>query len=242
MISVCVATYNGENYIKEQIDSILCQLSKEDEIIISDDGSTDSTLEILKSYKDCRIKILHHKHNTSYTHSADYTTHNFENALLHAKGEYIFLSDQDDVWLANKVEVMKTKLQDYGLVVSDCMVVDSRLNVIYPSYFAIHRTKKGIFNNLYINAFHGACMAFRKEILNQAIPFPNSDVGHDFWLGLIATHYYSVEFINQPLILYRRHNNTVSPSGGKSSYNIKYKIIYRLRTVIELLKRLIKLL
>ena len=84
-------------------------------------------------------------------------------------------------------------------------------------------------------------MAFRKEVLNQAIPFPNSDVGHDFWLGLIATHYYSVEFINQPLILYRRHNNTVSPSGGKSSYNIKYKIIYRLRTVIELLKRLIKL-
>lgn len=239
MISVCVATYNGENYIKEQIDSILCQLSKEDEIIISDDGSTDSTLEILKSYKDSRIKILRHKHNTSYTHSADYTTHNFENALLHAKGEYIFLSDQDDVWLPNKVEVMKTKLLDYGLVVSDCMVVDSQLSVIHPSYFAIHRTKKGVINNLYINAFHGACMAFRKEVLNQAIPFPNSDVGHDFWLGLIATHYYSVEFINQPLILYRRHDNTVSPSAKGSTLPISYRIQYRLITIFELCRRIL---
>ena len=239
MISVCIATHNGGEYIKEQIDSILCQLSKEDEIVISDDGSDDSTLDILNLYKDPRIKILRYKHDISYMRSADYTTHNFENALLHAQGEYIFLSDQDDIWLPNKVEIMKAKLQDNGLVVSDCVVVDSKLNVIHPSYFTIHRTKKGILNNLCINAFHGACMAFRKEILDQAIPFPHSNVGHDFWLGLIATHYYSVEFIDQPLILYRRHSNTVSPSAKGSTLPIAYRIKYRLITISELCRRIL---
>ena len=90
MISVCMATYNGEKYIQEQIDSILCQLSKDDELVISDDHSTDATCDIIKSYNDRRIKLF-------LNELAKGVTHNFENALLHSKGDIIFLADQDDV-------------------------------------------------------------------------------------------------------------------------------------------------
>lgn len=104
MISVCIATYNGGKYIKEQLDSILFQLGKDDEVIISDDSSTDDTLSILESYHDERIVIL----TNQKFHSPVY---NFENALKSAKGDFIFLSDQDDIWEPTKVEVMLDSLK-----------------------------------------------------------------------------------------------------------------------------------
>ena len=88
MISVCIATYNGEKYLAEQLDSILLQVSEEDELIISDDGSTDGTIDIIMSYHDNRVKVLHHI--SSPGSSFVKATRNFENALLHAHGDYIF--------------------------------------------------------------------------------------------------------------------------------------------------------
>ncbi|MEK5777350.1 glycosyltransferase, partial [Acinetobacter nosocomialis] len=99
MISVCLATYNGEKYIVEQLTSILSQLSPTDEVIISDDHSTDETLLLIKSLNDPRIKIITNELGKGYTK-------NFENAINHSSGDYIFLSDQDDVWVENKVELM----------------------------------------------------------------------------------------------------------------------------------------
>ena len=108
MISVCMATYNGERYIKRQIDSILYQLGEDDELIISDDGSTDRTLEIIKKYNDSRIKIYEHIKKAELSkvkklRNFYYATSNFENALIHSRGEYIFLADQDDIWESEKV-------------------------------------------------------------------------------------------------------------------------------------------
>ena len=96
-ISVCIATYNGERYIREQLDSILSQLSLDDEVIISDDGSKDSTIEIISSYLDSRIKVF--KNNGKHGYVG-----NFENALNHSSGDFIFLSDQDDIWELQKIE------------------------------------------------------------------------------------------------------------------------------------------
>ncbi len=96
MISVCMATYNGEKYIERQLDSILAQLKENDELIISDDGSTDRTAEILARYgTDKRIRILH-----GSFHSPIY---NFENAIKQAQGDYIFMADQDDIWLPGRI-------------------------------------------------------------------------------------------------------------------------------------------
>jgi len=112
-ISVCMATYNGERYLKEQLDSILKQLSFTDEIIISDDGSQDRTIEIIESFGDSRIKLFHStQQNLIY---------NFENALSKASGDIIFLSDQDDIWYENKVEKSMYHLQKYGLVFSNAL-------------------------------------------------------------------------------------------------------------------------
>ena len=104
MISVGLASYNGERYIREQVDSIIAQLDSIDELVISDDGSTDGTLDILASYNDPRIHVYHNEENHG-------VNGNFENALKHSQGDYIFLSDQDDVWLPGKVEACLKALE-----------------------------------------------------------------------------------------------------------------------------------
>ena len=137
MISVCMATYNGQKYIKEQIDSILCQLGPADELVISDDHSTDLTPDIIKSYDDKRIKFF-------YNELKKGVTHNFENALLKSKGDILFLADQDDVWLPNKIEVTFNLMKQMEcvncvetpiLVHTDLKVVDIYLKNIKSSMF-----------------------------------------------------------------------------------------------------------
>ena len=177
MISVCIATFNGEKYIREQLTSILLQLSDDDEIIISDDLSTDHTLDIINELHDKRIRVLHHSKG-KYRYSFDYTTHNIENAINHSQGDVIFLADQDDVWLPNKIEVMMPYLEQYDLVLSDCTVVDENLRIQHLSYFDLVSSKQGIFRNLMKNAYLGCCMAFKRKLLKYALPFPSSMVAH----------------------------------------------------------------
>lgn len=157
MISVCIATYNGSKYIKEQIDSILPQLDECDEIIVSDDSSTDNTLSILKSYHDRRIIIFTNQKFNS-------PIYNFENALKHAKGDIIFLSDQDDIWEFNKVQVMISFLQKKSLVVSDCYIINQDKNVICDSLFNGKVPNAGVFINILRNHYIGCCMAFRRVL------------------------------------------------------------------------------
>lgn len=240
MISVCITTHNGEKYIKEQIDSILPQISSEDEIIVSDDNSTDKTLDIVTNFKDDRIKILHHKQNDNKFEYPFYkVTKNFENALLHARGEIIFLADQDDVWLENKVKKILPLLEKKILVVHDCFIVDYKREIINSSYFNINRSKSGVINNIINCSYLGCCMAFRKELLESALPFPQKPIAHDIWLGLLAELTRNVLFYDEKLIYYRRHDTNVSTSSNKSKFSLKIKISYRLILIFELIKRLI---
>ena len=221
MISVCVATYNGEKFIREQIDSILCQLSSDDEIIVSDDGSTDGTIVIINCIGDKRIRIIEgpRKHSPTF---------NFENALKEAKGDYIFLADQDDVWKTNKVEVCMKWLQKYDCVVSDAQVTDSNLNPLYPSLYAIMQVRQGhIYNTVWKNGYTGCCMAFRRNILEASLPFPKDIPMHDIWIGNVAAYKYNVKFISEKLVLFRRHEDTISCNGKGSKYSIWQKIKFR---------------
>jgi len=228
MISVCIPTYNGERFIKEQIDSILPQLEDSDEVIISDDSSTDNTIVILKKYKDPRIKLLLNNNFKS-------PIYNLENALKHAKGDYIFLSDQDDVWNKNKVNIMLKSLKKYDCVVSDAEVVDKNLNTIYPSFFEKRKSKKGLLRNIIKNNYIGCCMAFRKSILQYALPFPENLPMHDIWLGLISEKHGRCVFIDDKLIKYRRHGNNVSLTGEKSSNSLYVKLKIRFNIIKALL-------
>ncbi len=229
-ISVCMAVYNGEKYIKEQIDSILPQLGLEDELIISDDGSKDNTLEIIGSYKDKRIKLLHSNGKNIIK--------NFENALQHANGAYIFLSDQDDIWHEDKVKVSVKHLEEYDLVFSELEVFSEDINNTKRFYQDKGR-KTGILKNIIKNHYIGATMAFRRDILMRALPFPKGIYMHDIWLAMIAEIKGKTFFIEEPLIYYRRHSENASETGEKSSNSLSKKISMRGILIYNLLKRLI---
>jgi glycosyltransferase involved in cell wall biosynthesis len=235
MISVCLATCNGDLYIKDQLLSVLSQLSNDDEVIVVDDDSNDRTIEIIKSFSDNRVKL-----NLSKNHKKLGIVKNFERALLQAKGDFIFLCDQDDVWLPEKVEVSLAALKSSLLVVSDCEVVDSKLNKIQSSFFNLRNSKSGIFHNILKNSYLGCCMAFRKELLPYALPIPKLSPMHDMWIGLVAETRGKVTFIQKPLILYRRHNNNASPTSGKSNFNFLKKIKIRVLLSYFLLIRTLR--
>ncbi|MBN2787141.1 MAG: glycosyltransferase family 2 protein [Paludibacteraceae bacterium] len=219
MISVCIATYNGEKFIKDQIDSILCQISENDEIIISDDNSTDSTLDIINSYKDNRISVYKNKLKKGYIF-------NFENAIKKAKGDYIFLSDQDDIWLSNKVKRLSHLLKNYDAVFSDAIVVDENLKEIYSSFFERINAKKGVFKNFYKSCYWGFGLAFKKELLELALPFPNQkEMGHDMIIGFIANIKNSIYFLYEPLTLYRRHSSTITNIANNKKRRFFVKVI-----------------
>lgn len=235
MISVCIATYNGAKYIKEQIDSMLPQLSEGDEIIVSDDGSTDTTLQIVSNISDYRIKVVNNILGKG-------VNHNFENALNNAKGDIIFLADQDDIWLPNKVSVCVNDLIKYDLVVSNCIVVDSNCNVIYPSYFDIARSGKGFFKNFYRSTYLGCCLAFKRESLDKIMPIPKSLLlFHDWWFGFMSEVYLKVSFNPTPCMYYRRHDETNSKTVSKSELSLYNKLRYRLQLLLLGILRIIKI-
>lgn len=230
-ISVCMATYNGEKYIKEQVDSILKQLGANDEIIVSDDGSKDATLDILKGYRDDRIKIYHHVSEGS--NSFEKATNNFENALKHATGDYIFLSDQDDIWTDDKVQVMMKGLSNNLLV--QCQLAPFSADGETDTKLII-QNQKGFLANLCVLPFVGCCMAFRKSLLESILPFPKGIIAHDTWIGMVGFVSGRYMFINDKCQLYRLHGANVS--GVSSSTNSLWcKLCYRFRIAWAILRR-----
>lgn len=235
-ISVCIPTYNGAKFIRVQLESILCQLSSNDEVIISDDSSTDNTVEIIESLEDVRIKIL--KNNIFKS-----PIFNLENALNHASGDFIFLSDQDDIWHVDKVVVMLDYLQQYSTVVSNCNIIDEQNEEISPSFFAINNSRKGLLHNIRKNSYLGCCMAFNRTILNASLPFPKQIAMHDIWIGIISEIIGRPVFIEQNLISYRKHSSNFSPAASNSSdFKLVYKIKYRIFFIYFALCRGFKLL
>lgn len=227
-ISIALATYNGEKYITEQLESILPQLAPEDEIIISDDGSTDRTLEIIAGFCSPQIHV--------YKNAGKGVINNFENAIRHTAGDIIFLCDQDDVWHADKVTIIKKyfTLTNARLIVSDAYVTDESLNIIEASFFKLMNSGSGFAKNFIKNTFLGCCMAFRKELKQIVLPFPDKIPMHDSWLGLLAELNGKVLFIPEKLIYYRRHGNNATVLKRDS---ILQSLLWRKNLALELFKR-----
>ncbi|WP_086444943.1 glycosyltransferase family 2 protein [Candidatus Enterococcus lemimoniae] len=215
MISICIATYNGEKYLEEQLASILPQMTASDELIISDDGSKDETMTIINRYaaQDERIKF--------FKGPGKGVIANFEFAINQSQGDFIFLADQDDVWLPEKVQTTLSFFASnpkIDLVISDLVIVDEQLQVIEPSYFEYRKVALGFLHNIVKNKYIGAGMAFRGSLKSRILPIPAKVPMHDMWIGLIAAYKNKSALIPQTLTLYRRHNNNASEINTKASF------------------------
>lgn len=198
-----MATYNGERFVVKQINSILEQLTESDELIISDDGSTDSTVAIIKGIGDSRIKLLHGGFHSPIK--------NFENSIMHSIGDIIILADQDDIWLPGRVEAalkLHCRIEN-PVVLAFCraQVIDENGHkVFYSRYNHLVPTKRSFLRNLLRNHYMGCCMSFRKELLDFILPFPDGIMMHDSWIGLVAQFYFNCELMGEePYICYRRY-------------------------------------
>jgi hypothetical protein len=205
MISVCMAVFNGERYLEDQLRSILVQLAIDDEIIVVDDSSVDGSVNLVKQMDDPRIILLQNKVNSGPAAS-------FERAISHAKGKYILLSDQDDIWHPSKVAII---CEIFGssnslAVVSDARVVNADRKILMESLFRLRGSRAGFWHNLYRNGFVGCCMAVRCDAKAFLLPFPKAISMHDEWIGLCSSIAGTVEFVEHKLIDYRRHTTNVS--------------------------------
>lgn len=212
-IDILMATYNGEKFLKEQIDSILNQTYPNIRLLISDDCSKDGTREILKEYeeKDKRIKVYYQEKNLGYVK-------NFEYLLGKVDNEIYMLSDQDDVWLPTKIEKSYKKLKETNsdLVFSDLEVVDEKLNTIYTSYndYMLLTRKIKKYKNSYLmqylyNCITGCTLMSKKKFLKEILPIPTDSkyVIHDTWIGLVVSLNGKIEYLDEPTIKYRQHGS-----------------------------------
>ena len=175
-----MATYNGAEFIGMQLESILGQLEANDEVVIADDGSTDATLDYIESFNDSRIRIIR-----SGGHPLG-PTYNLERALMEARGEYVFLTDQDDVWLPGKVARVLGGLEKATLVLHDAYLLhragSSEEWIRGDLLSQIRPFARGMFRNWLKNGYTGNCMAFRRELLAKALPFPAKLPMPDHWV------------------------------------------------------------
>lgn len=230
MISVAMCTYNGGKYLGAQLGSILRQLPEDGEVVVLDDASSDDTVGIIRGFQDPRIRLFINERNYG-------VVANFEKALSLSHGDYVFLSDQDDVWMPEKVELCMAALRDHELVVHDCRVVDGSGTELSSSFFRDNRTRKSFLGNVVKNGYLGCCMCFRRSLLARALPFPPRLPMHDIWLGQLSGIRGQAFFLRDRLIDYRRHGSNASCTFGESDNSLFKKISYRARILASVARR-----
>jgi glycosyltransferase involved in cell wall biosynthesis len=205
MISIALATYNGEKYIGQQLISIIEQNRTPDEIIISDDNSNDNTINIAKSIlenSNIPYKIIYNTKQKGFSN-------NFYNSILNCSGDIIFLSDQDDFWHKDKIEKILFIFfnnPSIFLVIHDMSVSDENLSIKQSSYLdEMHSLGLS-----YDSHNSGCAMAFKKQLLNIALPFPKGIKNHDLWLKYCADFFNKTLIIPDILMIYRRHRQNFS--------------------------------
>lgn len=229
-ISVSMAVYNGEKYIRTQLDSIVKQLSTEDEVVISYNPSTDATWEIIKEYES-KYEIV-----KVFVCEELGVLPNSKNSLNHCSGKYIFFADQDDCWTDNKVELVMRAFKEKNppVVLHDMQYTDGELNPTGVTMFAERHSRPGIIRNVIKNSYHGGCMAMESRYLKYIHPVPKNIGFGDMWGGLVGEMLGKPVFIPEVLMLYRRHDSNLSSEERRS---LSIIIPERIRLIKELYKR-----
>lgn len=214
-LSVAMCTYNGAPYLKEQLDSIAAQIRHPDELVVCDDRSMDSTLEIVKAFSSeaaFPVRVVINEKNLG-------STKNFENAIGLCRGNIIALSDQDDVWSPEKLMLIERVFHDSpeaGVLFTDAEVVDESLRPLgYRLWQVIgfnageqKKVASGSITGVLLkhNVAQGATLAFRAKFRELVLPIP-PDWGHEAWITLLIAARADAAIIGRPLIKYRQHYN-----------------------------------
>ncbi len=203
LVSIVVTTYNGERFLKAQLDSIIAQTYQPIEIIVVDDGSTDNTLNILNEYAahHKNVSVIKNEQNLGYVK-------NFEKGFSLAKGDYIAPCDQDDVWLPTKIDVLVNHIGDDAIAYCDSEFIDGAGQTLNKKMSDTKTLTDFDSPLMYIEAgisALGHAMLIKKEVVFAAMPFPTL-FSHDNWLGFVATFSSKVKFVDEVLVQYRRHD------------------------------------
>ncbi|MFV0573827.1 MAG: glycosyltransferase family 2 protein [Vibrio sp.] len=242
-VEILLATYNGERYLSEQIESLMNQSYKNFTVLISDDGSTDGTVELINKIQDPRFKLVN-------SERVGGVIKNFEILLNNSSSEYVMLCDQDDVWHKDKVKVSlegilkeeRDKIEPC-LGFSDLKLVDENLNLIAPSFY--RETKLNPYRNLNINnlswmgSVYGCTIIMNRAAVQNSLPFPNKLIMHDHWLAYRSLINGMIFFIDKPLLKYRQHNKNVS--GGMGYKQSLIKKIFSVQKYSDIKDRAIKI-
>jgi glycosyltransferase involved in cell wall biosynthesis len=234
MIEILLATYNGEKYLSQQINSILSQTYQQWKLLIHDDGSTDKTVEIIKNFEYKYPNKIVYVNDKLETGSA---RDNFAYLLSLSKAKYIMFCDQDDVWEDDKIEVtifemLKNERANRNkpiLIHSDLCIVDENLQYIHPSMWDYQRTNPKWSQNLNIslvqNSITGCTIMINDIAKNISLPIPKYAIMHDWWiLASVLKNNGVVSYIEQPLIKYRQHSSNEVGAKRFSIFNLLRKI------------------
>lgn len=217
LVSIIVATYNGEKFIAAQLDSLVQQTYRNTEIIILDDGSTDNTRQILQEYASRfkNIQLIFNETNLGYIK-------NFEKGCALAKAEFISFCDQDDVWDRNKTTELMQALGNASLVYCDDYLVNEKLESLNRKHSDL-KNLASFDNCLYFatdNCVGGHNMIIKKEALQKMLPFP-AIMPHDLWCAFNACFYGGIKYVDQPLVMWRQHENNITTSSKTNAQKLE---------------------
>lgn len=231
-VSVALPVYNGALYLAPQLDSILAELKSGDELVAAYQASSDESLEILKHYQqlDSRVKIYHNAKTG--------ITANFDFALSKCQGDYIFISDQDDVWVEGKRNRCVAALKESGadLVIHNAVHTDAELTPQNHTFFEIYPIGPGRWKNIKKPRMSGCCMAMTREMRDRALPIPEMH-GYDQWIAVLAEWSGKIIYLDEVLLYHRLHGENVTTGTRKLS------VIFRCRAKLfaALAMRLIRI-
>lgn len=232
-VSICIAVYNGESFLQEQLESVLSQLLVGDEVIVVNDASNDRSLLILQNINSPLIKVYTNSQNLGVIKS-------FERALNMATNDIIFLCDQDDIWLKGKRLAFVSAFENHPkatIVISDAKVINANGQITASSFMnARQGFKSGFFSTIFKNRYLGCAMAIRRSVLKSALPIPNYVPMHDMWIGLIGNLTGKVVYISEPFLLYRRHDKNASPVKRQSIHKM---LVWRFKLLVAFFCRLV---
>lgn len=227
-VAIIMATYNGEKYVGEQIDSILASTYQDFRLFIYDDGSSDNTMSILQHYADLypsKVTVCRNETNLG-------VTANFLKAFSRTTMDYIMFCDQDDVWKPNKIAITLRRLRNMEAqlgkntplaVFTDAVVVDSHLNTLKPSFFRsshLNPSKTDLAHLLMENKLIGCTVMVNAalRVILQSYPLPSNARFHDWWIALIASAVGKIGYVNEGTMLYRQHSANVVGGAGFRAY------------------------